>query len=235
MLLTIDIGNTNISFGLFEGDELKKVYSFPTEAESWQKKLSKMRPEGVGIASVVPSLNRKVCELLKREPLFVSYEDIETDLENPSEAGADRIANAIAAKTLYTLPAIILDFGTATTADVISEDGVYLGGVIMPGAELSLSALFEKAELVKPIEPKPIRSVIGKSTEEAVSSGFFYGTAAQTDGIVRRIKNELKGSPVVIATGGLSEKIAPFSSEIDRIDPYLTLYGIMRVYSLKGC
>jgi type III pantothenate kinase len=235
-LLAIDIGNTSISCGIFDQERLSSSFSISTkECNNLFEKVSD-EVQGVCISSVVPSVNQLVIDKIKGlgiSPRFVSPLDLETDLLSPSEIGQDRIANGVAARNLYQLPVIVVDFGTATTFDVIGKDGVYLGGAILPGIETSFSALIERCELLSNIELKPPKVCIGKDTEQALLSGVFYGFSAQVDGMVRRIKAELGPSAKVIGTGGNSGLISNFCSEIDEINPHLTLYGLMWVYKHK--
>ncbi len=233
MLLAIDIGNTNISCGIFKGERLSSSFFLPLK--EWNRLFEKVSDEvkAVCISSVVPSVNQAIIDKVKGlgiSPRFVSPSDLKQDLLCPEQIGQDRIANALAAKNLYQLPAIIVDFGTATTFDVISKDGVYLGGAIAPGIEVSFSALIERCELLSSVELKPPKACIGKNTEQALLSGVFYGFSAQVDGMVRRIKAELGSSAKVIGTGGYLKLISNFCTELDEINPHLTLYGLMWIY-----
>jgi type III pantothenate kinase len=149
--------------------------------------------------------------------------------ENPKDVGPDRIADAVAAYDLYGGPTIVVDFGTGTTVEGVSAKGEYLGGSIMPGVEISLEALFGRTSLLHKAELVEPRSVIGKTTAESIQSGALYGFAAQVDGIVRRFEKEM-GDSTVVATGGLSGLIVPFSETIDHHDPWLTLHGLRLIY-----
>jgi type III pantothenate kinase len=148
---------------------------------------------------------------------------------NPKEVGADRIANAVAAFDLYGGPSIVVDLGTATTFDAISEEGEYLGGAIAPGVAISLEALYAHAAALRAVELVEPRAVIGQSTEEAIQSGVLYGFAAQVDGMCARVTAAL-GTATVIATGGLSALIAPYTSVVDHVEPWLTLHGLRLIY-----
>jgi type III pantothenate kinase len=150
-------------------------------------------------------------------------------IDTPREVGADRIVNAIGAYDLYGGPTVVVDFGTATTLDAVSEKGEYLGGAILPGIEISMDALFARADRLWRVELVEPRSVIGKSTAEALQSGAIFGFAAQVDGICTRMQDEL-GECTVVATGGLSGLISRFSSTIQHVDPWLTLHGLRIVY-----
>jgi type III pantothenate kinase len=150
--------------------------------------------------------------------------------ENPREVGADRIANAVGALDRFDPPLVIVDFGTATTLDAISAGGEYLGGAIVPGVEIALDALYEKAALLRRVElVDPPRQVIGTSTEAAIRSGTLYGTSAMVDGMVSRMEEEL-GVPTVVATGGLSPLLAPLTRRVQHLEPWLTLHGLRVVY-----
>jgi type III pantothenate kinase len=152
-------------------------------------------------------------------------------IDNPKEAGADRIMNTLAAHYLYGGPAIVVDFGTSTNLDIVSNRGEFLGGVLAPGIEIALDALASKAAQLRKVELLPPRSVIGKSTVEALQSGMIYGVAGQVDGLVRRIADELTADPVVIATGGLASLIVAESETIDHHEPHLTLIGLRLVFT----
>jgi type III pantothenate kinase len=149
--------------------------------------------------------------------------------DNPKEVGADRIANAVAAYDLYGGPTIMVDFGTATTCDAVSEDAEYLGGAIAPGIEISMDALYGRAAALRQVELVEPRNVLGKSTVESIQSGAVYGFAAQVDGIVSRIEDEL-GESTVVATGGLADLIAPFTERVQHVEPWLTLHGLRIVF-----
>jgi type III pantothenate kinase len=158
--------------------------------------------------------------------------------DNPKEVGPDRIADAVAAYDLYPGASVVVDMGTATVFDVVSEKGEYLGGAIAPGVAISLDALYQQASALRSVELVAPRSVIGRSTVESIQSGVLYGYAAQVDGMVQRIRQELGSVMTVIATGGLASLIAPFSSEIHHVEPWLTLHGLrivhLRNYSREG-
>jgi type III pantothenate kinase len=149
--------------------------------------------------------------------------------DNPKEVGADRIANAVGAHDLFGGPCVVVDLGTATTFDAISSAGEYLGGAITPGVAISLDALFAHAAALRRVELVEPRSVIGKSTVESIQSGALYGFAGQVDGLCRRFAAEL-GECTVVATGGLSELISPYSEEIEYVEPWLTLHGLRIIF-----
>ncbi|WP_019379285.1 type III pantothenate kinase [Virgibacillus halodenitrificans] len=251
MLFVLDVGNTNTVLGVFEGEQLKyewriKTDRYKTEDEFGilvkflfeHKGLTLTDITGVIISSVVPPIMfamEKMCrDYLNIEPLVIGKETIQSSLKmtypSPHELGADRIVNAVGAIKEYGAPLIIIDFGTATTYCFINEKEEYVGGVISPGVNISMEALYSKASKLPKIEIQPPSSVIGSSTVEAMQAGAFYGYVAQVDGIVTRIKEETGKQPTVIATGGLAPLIADASATINHVDPYLTLKGLYLIY-----
>ncbi len=195
--------------------------------------------DGIAISSVVPRTTAAFREMTEKyfgfRPVVIEA-GVKTGLpvltENPREVGADRIANAVAALDLYGGPAIIIDFGTATTYDALSAKGEYLGGAIAPGVEISLDALVGRAAALRQVEMAEPRSVLGRTTVESIQSGIVYGFAAQVDGLCTRIEDEL-GECNVVATGGLSPLIAPFAESIQHVEPWLTLHGLRLVYGMN--
>ena len=192
--------------------------------------------EGIAVSSGVPKVTAALRDLadqyLDFEPIVIEpgvRTGIRIDYDNPKEVGADRIANAVAAFDVYGGPTVIADFGTATTCDAVSAAGEYLGGAIAPGIEISMDALVGRAAALRAVELKPPRSVLGKSTVESIQSGAVYGFAAQVDGLVARIEDEL-GTCTVLSTGGLASLISPFSERIQHVEPWLTLHGLRLVY-----
>jgi type III pantothenate kinase len=192
--------------------------------------------DGIAISSVVPSVTAALREMTEKYFGFrpvVLEAGVKTGMpiltENPREVGADRIANAVAAIDLYGGPAVVIDFGTATTYDAVSLKGEYLGGVIAPGVEISLDALYVRAAALRRVELVAPRNVIGRTTVESIQSGAVFGFAGQVDGICQRIAEQL-GDPTVVATGGLAELIAPYTSSIHRVEPWLTLHGLRCVF-----
>jgi type III pantothenate kinase len=191
---------------------------------------------GIAVASVVPRQRTALREMtdkwLKVDTVIVEP-GVRTGMpilyDNPKEVGADRIADAVAAFERYGGPTIVIDFGTATTFEAISERGEYLGGVIIPGVEISLEALFSRAALLPRVELVEPRSVLGKNTVESVQSGVIYGFAAQVDGLCRRLEDEI-GPCTVVATGGLAELIGPHSTAIEHHEPWLTLEGLRVIF-----
>jgi len=192
---------------------------------------------GIAVCSGVPRVTSALREMAERylgfDPVIIEP-GVRTGIpilyDNPKEVGADRIANAVGAHHLYGGPAIVVDFGTATTCEVISAKGEYLGGAIAPGIEISLDALFSRAAALRAVELVEPRNVIGKSTVESIQSGAIYGFAGQVDGLVGRIEAEI-GEATVIATGGLASLIAPYSATIQHIEPWLTLHGLRLVHA----
>lgn len=243
MLLVIDIGNTTIVFGVYKKDELKGHFRIVTDKEKTSDEygeiissLIKNKISAAIISCVVPLLapvfNQMVRDYFQVEALFV--EGIKTKFtilyDNPKEVGADRIVNAIAAFKLYGGPVIVVDFGTATTFDVISKNGEYLGGAIAPGIAISIEALWTKTALLPKVEIIKPKTVIGKNTIEGMQAGIFYGFVGQVDKIVMEIKKELELEPKVVATGGLAELISSESRHIQLVNPLLTLQGLKIIY-----
>ncbi|MCE7885999.1 MAG: type III pantothenate kinase [Alphaproteobacteria bacterium PRO2] len=249
MLLAIDIGNTNTVFAVYSGEKLLAHWRcqsiatrsadeyaaflqsvFSLEGLDW-KKLS-----DVIVSSVVPEADfhiKKFCKkYLKKKPLLVGYQDVplKIDLDRPEEVGADRLVNALAIKEFYKVPAIVIDFGTATTFDVIDAKGRYAGGAIAPGINLSVEALHRAAAKLPRVNVKRPRSVIGKSTVSAIQSGIFFGYLGLIEGIVANISKEIGAKPFVIATGGLAPLFEPHTKIIQAVDDELTLKGLLRIY-----
>jgi len=250
MLLVIDIGNTNTSLGVFDGENLTANWRLTTARErtgdEWGVHTRNLFAlagldfksiDAIAIASVVPPLNftlKRMAEVYFRvTPLFVDH-TIETGVpilyQPPSDVGADRIVDAVAAIHKYGAPCIVVDFGTATTFDAINVTGEYLGGVITPGITISSDALFERAAKLPRVEIKRPEKVIGSATVEAMQSGLYYGYVGLVDDILRRMIDELGGSPRVIATGGLAPLIAKGSRYVEIVDETLTLEGLRLVY-----
>jgi type III pantothenate kinase len=192
---------------------------------------------GIAVSSSVPSVSLGVRRMAERwfkdVPCIVLGTGIKSGLailfDNPRDVGPDRVANAVGALDLYGGPCVVVDLGTATTFDALSASGEYLGGAITPGVGISLEALFQHAALLRRVELVKPRDVIGRSTAESIQSGVLYGFAAQVDGLCRRIIDEL-GTATVVATGGLSELIVPFTTMVDHVEPWLTLHGLRIVY-----
>lgn len=244
MLLAIDVGNTQILIGLYAGAELTDHWRLATNSERTADEYSVLvrqfiggvEIEGVAISSVVPRATAALRGMTTRyfgvEPIVVepgTRTGMPILTDNPKEVGADRIVNAIGAYDLYGGPTIVIDFGTATVIDAVSEKGELLGCAILPGVEISMDALFARADRLYRVELIEPRSVIGKNTIESLQSGAIYGFSSQVDGICVRMEDEL-GESTVVATGGLAGLIGRFSSKIQHLDPWLTLHGLRIVY-----
>lgn len=247
MLLAIDIGNTNIVIGLFKNSTLKDHFRISTRHDmtadelgfpitSWlsRMKIENEEIDSVAICSVVPPLT-KAAETVSQKylgclPLTVTAESdlpLAIEIDRPEQVGADRICNAVAGFAKFGGPIIIVDFGTATTFDIVNDKGAYIGGVIIPGPETSMKDLAHKAAQLFEVQfEKPAR-IIGKSTKQALQSGLFYGTLGQIDFLIDRISEEAEfEQPMVIATGGLSAGIEKHSRHISKAEPTLTLEGL---------
>ncbi|MBP6943782.1 MAG: type III pantothenate kinase [Candidatus Omnitrophica bacterium] len=233
MLLAADIGNTSTTFGVFKGRKLVRAWRAST-GDILSGKPVKL-PGGVGraiISSVVPKATPAVGRAISRKygiiPLILG-KNIKAPIKNlyikPGQVGQDRLVNAVAVKELYGYPAIVVDFGTAITFDVISKKGEYLGGLIFPGIETSLNALSEKAALLPSITVVPPKGLIGRETADSMRSGVFHGIGALCDGIISLLEKKL-GPMTVIATGGHAKVVSGFSRSIRHIDPHLTLKGL---------
>lgn len=251
MLLAIDVGNTETVLGVFDGERLAWHWRVATRPERTADELALLfggfleqqglsfskQITGVAIASVVPDQTQALREMIRNYfhfPPFIVEPGVRTGIpvvtDNPKEVGADRVVNALAAYTKYGGPCIVVDFGTATTYDAISENGEYLGGAIAPGIQVSSAALFSATARLARVEIRAPRSVIGKNTVESLQSGLLYGTAAEVDGMVERMQKELGGAAAVVATGGLAETVVPECHSIQHHDPWLTLEGLRLVF-----
>lgn len=253
MLLAIDIGNTNTKMSVYAGAEPLAHWRVATSRERTADEyavtlavlmqtrgLDPRDLDAVAICSVVPPALLPIVTMVRRdlgiEPLVLGPETdtgMPVAYENPRELGADRIANAVAARAEYGTPVIVVDLGTATKWEVVSSDGVYLGGAIAPGVAISLDALFHRAARLSRVELVPPESAIGRSTADALRAGVLYGFAGQIDALVDRIQAELDRPARVVATGGLAELIAPGSRRIEEVDPHLTLKGLRLIYEYQ--
>src|SRR2546429_8454496 len=243
-LLAIDVGNTQTVFGLFDGSELREHWRVSTEPERTGDEVGLLLRglvdlaalDGLALSCTVPPLVRAYEEFAEREgvSLLVLGPGTRTGIplryDDPREVGPDRVANAVAATERYGAPCIVVDFGTSTNFDVVSAAGEYVGGVLAPGIEISMDALFERAARLRKVDFVEPPSVIGKTTVAALQSGVLYGFAGQVDGIVTAIRKELGTEARAIATGGLAELIYPHASTIERVDPFLTLEGLRLVW-----
>jgi len=251
MLLAVDVGNTNVTMALFEGDRLIADWRVTSHHERTADELAvELRQlfelrgfdfsvvDGVVISSVVPNLNPALIEAsrryLKCEPVMVGpgvKTSVRIRYDNPKDVGADRIANALAAYTKYGGPIVVIDFGTAVTYDAINAEGDYLGGAIAPGVEISLDALVRHTAMLRRVEPVAPDSVIGRNTVASIQSGLIWGFVAQVEGMVERFRSELGGSAKVIATGGQAALLAGLTHVIETTDPLLTLEGLRLIYA----
>ncbi|MDO8209357.1 type III pantothenate kinase [Conexibacter sp. CPCC 206217] len=246
MLLVLDVGNTQTHFGTFDGTELTQHWRFATVRDSTADELgaklaalldlrglSFADVQGSIVSSTVPQLGaewRAAGERYLGHQTLVVGPGIKTGMpiryENPREIGADRLVNAVAAYERVGDACVVVDFGTAITFDPVSADGEYLGGIIAPGIEISMEALTERAAALPKIDLVEPRTLIGKTTVDAIRSGIVYGFAGMVDGIVRRLRAELGADSTTIATGGLAGAVVPFTKEIDETDDLLTLTGL---------
>jgi type III pantothenate kinase len=248
MLLTLDIGNTEITVGLFRERELEAHWRLTTNPDrtpdEWAAAIaafldhagrSPSEVRAACLASVAPAVTQSIVEGLEkttgRSPRAVdalSPLPLTLDVEEPLSVGADRVVNALAASQLYGADTIVVDFGTATTFDCVTADARFIGGVIMPGLRTSADQLTRRTAKLPATELLPPERAIGRRTEECIRAGVLFGTADAVDGIVRRIRDEWpgNGSPGVVATGGLARVVAPLTQSIERVDPDLTLQGL---------
>ncbi len=253
MLLVIDIGNTHTVIGVFDGERLKRDWRINSDKKKTADEYgvliqSIFNSSGLGlnefhaviIASVVPPLLQTFqafCEkYLGLTPVVVGP-DIKTGMpiliDNPSEVGADRIVNGVAAFHQVRQACIVVDFGTATTFDCISSAGEYIGGVIMPGIGISMEALFQMTSKLPRVEITRPKTVIGKNTEDCMQAGIFFGYVSMVEGMVKRITKEMGGKVYVMATGGIAEQIGRESKSIKKVDKMLTLKGLQLLYQLN--
>jgi type III pantothenate kinase len=258
MLLALDIGNTNIVVGVFQGETLLHSWRLSTQGQRtademgmWalqlfqHGRLSPSDVDGVVLASVVPTLTRPTAEMSRRyfgrDPVVVDSAT-ETGMpilyHAPHEVGADRIVNGVAAFERFgraeARPLIVVDFGTATTFDAITAKGEYLGGLICPGVNISADALFQRAARLPRVDVRRPDTVIGRTTVGSMQSGLFYGYIGLVEGIVARMRAELGTSTACVATGGLAELIAPDTKAIDAVDRDLTLHGLRLIWTRQG-
>ncbi len=249
-ILLIDVGNTNTVFGIYCGDLEVATFRLSTAKDRtadehaallWplfgQAGLDPQATAAVVISSVVPPVNSALERLsrqyFKAEPLLVEPSlDIGLPIryDRPAEVGADRIVNALAARQVYGAPVVVVDFGTATTFDVVNPAGEYVGGIIAPGVSISAEALFARASRLYRVDIKRPPQVVGSNTAEAMQSGIFYGYVGLVDGILRRLKSEIPSLKHVIATGGQAELVADGCECITEIDPLLTIVGLKLIY-----
>ncbi|MBO6835766.1 MAG: type III pantothenate kinase [Alphaproteobacteria bacterium] len=251
MLLAIDSGNTNVVFGVFDGVDFVKAFRCANDPKRtadeyivWLSELMKLNGldyndiTGTVIGSVVPETEFNLISLCRRyfdgEPVVIGDDGVELGIEvlidRPEQAGADRLVNAREAHVTYGGPLICIDFGTATTFDVVDGDGNYRGGVIAPGINLSLEALYMASAKLPLVEIAPSKTVIGKSTQHAMQSGIFWGYVSMIEGMVERIRLEYGEDMKVVATGGLADLFAEKTSVIQHTDRALTVRGLIGIY-----
>lgn len=254
MLLAIDVGNTQTVVGVYDGDILRHMWRVATDKRHTSDELRvKLVPlfasEGIGfdevrgaaLASVVPRLTQAWCDalhhMIDKDALVCSAETsrglFEADYANEHEIGADRIADAVAARELYGAPVIVVDFGTATNIEVIDRRGKFVGGVIAPGIDTSASALFSHATRLAAIELVDPHTAIGGNTEQAIQAGIVYGEVDRVDGLINRIFAQLGYEATVVATGGLASCVAELSRAISVFTPELTLEGLRLLYEFN--
>jgi type III pantothenate kinase len=255
MLLALDVGNTNIMMGVYEGADLRAHWRVRTVRDRTADEhgvllrslfaaadLPLAEVDGIAISNVVPPMAPPLAQFCRKylglKPEFVGADiapKIGVRYRPPSDVGADRLVDAIAVLRRYGGPAVVVDFGTATTFDAISADGEYLGGAIAPGIGISLDALFHAAARLQRVELVRPPCVIGQTTSESIQSGVIFGFVGQVEGIVARLREVLGAQARVIATGGLAELIAAETSVIDVIDPFLTLEGLRITWHEHHC
>jgi len=248
MLLAVDVGNTQTALGLYDESGLTDHWRLATERSTTADELGVLigglldfdAVDGICLASTVPVLVREWEQLAEKwasAPLLVVGPGVKTGIpiryDDPRELGPDRIVNSVAAKERYGAPVIVVDFGTSTNFDVVSPAGEYVGGVLAPGIEISMDALFARAARLVKVDYAAPPSVIGKTTVAALQSGLVYGFAGQVDGVVERIREELDAEAPAIATGGLADLVAPHSRTIESVDLFLTLDGLRIVWDLN--
>jgi type III pantothenate kinase len=250
MLLVVDVGNTHTHLGTFDGETLVREWRFATVNESTSDELGAalrnlLALRGLSfedidasiVSSTVPRLRPEwsaMAEHYLGSPILVVGPGLKTGMairmDNPREVGPDRLVNAVAGYEKLGGPCVIVDFGTAVTHDVVSEEGEYLGGVIFPGLEISLEALTERAAALPKVDLVEPRTLVGKSTVDAIRSGVLFGYAAMVDGIVTRLREQLGADTQALATGGFADLVVPFCDQIDVVDDELTLTGLRIIW-----
>ncbi|HEX3529065.1 MAG TPA: type III pantothenate kinase [Thermoanaerobaculia bacterium] len=250
MVVLVDVGNTNTVFGIYQGDELIESFRLSTDTERTADEYGSLllplftrrgvdptAADAVVISSVVPPLHLTLDHLARKyfgkKPLFIEP-GVRTGMpiryDNPTEVGADRVVNAVAARERYGAPVIVVDFGTATTFDVVNAAGEYAGGIISPGIMISAEALFAHASRLYRVDVRKPNELIGKNTAGAMQAGIYYGYIGLVDGILERLLAEIPGVKTVVATGGQAELIASGSKYIREVDQMLTLVGLKLIY-----
>jgi len=253
LLLAVDAGNTNTVFGLWRGEDLVDSVRLKTDTERTSDEYGALlltllarrgvTAEAIGgvvISSVVPPLHSTLVRLARdyfgQKPLFVEP-GVRTGMpiryDNPAEVGADRIVNALAARELHGAPVVVVDFGTATTFDIVNGRGEYVGGIIAPGILIAAEALFAHASRLYRVDVQPPERLVGSNTAAAMQAGIYFGYVGLVDGILERLLAETPGLEAVVATGGQAELIARGSKYIRTVDPLLTLIGLRRIHELN--
>ena len=253
MILAFDVGNTETTVALFDGDQVRAHWrittNLPRTADEYSMLLRSLIDsegmqhssiDGSAICSVVPPVTQILAaackDLFGNDSVFVDARaklPVRLEVDEPFTVGADRVANTLAASRLWKRDAIVVDLGTATTYDCITADGAFIGGIIQPGVKTSAETLFRRTAQLAATEIVPPKHVIGTRTDECIRSGVLYGAADSIDGLVKRIKNEWTGKdPIVLATGGLAETLKPYCESFDEVDAFLTLKGVRIGYAL---
>ena len=253
MLLAVDLGNTNLTIGLYEGTKLGARWRLATDHERMPDEYgmqilsllqhsgcSPAQLSGVCMASVVPPLTGRLVqasrEYLSQDPLVVTHQtklNVKILIDEPASAGADRIVDAVAVKYLYGGPACVIDFGTATNFDIIDADGNYIGGILAPGIGIAAEAMTTRTAKLPRIDLTPPPNVIGKNTIHAMQSGLIFGYVALVEGLIARIRREMGSDIKFIATGGLAELISSQTDQIPIIAPWLTLDGLRIIWDIN--
>jgi type III pantothenate kinase len=254
VLLVVDVGNTQTHFGTYAGPELVEHWRFATVRTSTADELGAalrnlLGLRGLGFSDLDASIVSSTVPVLEPEWLAMAERylghrmlavgpglrtGMQIRYDNPREIGADRLVNAVAVRDRFGAPSVCVDFGTATTFDVVSSDGEYAGGALMTGIEISLDALTERGAKLPKVELARPRSVVGRNTVDAIRSGVVYGYAGAVDAILRRLADELDAALDVIATGGLARLVVPYCEEIDEVDDLLTLTGLRLLFELNA-
>jgi type III pantothenate kinase len=246
MVAVIDIGNTNLHIGVYSSDRLAAKKVLPVTGETLEKNitqfLSRKKIDGAAVASVMPRLTKRIARLVKHScgvrALVVTHKlklPVRLQYKRPETLGVDRIANVIGGLAMFRRDLVVIDFGTATTFDVVSREGVYHGGIIMPGIGMSTDMLADRTALLKRIVLKEPKGVVGKSTAECMVSGIVNGAAAAVSGLIRGIRSEYGRTLMPIATGGWGRFMVRFIPEITQYEEDVGLYGILKIYNHNAC
>lgn len=240
MLLAIDVGNTNIAFGIFKDSKIIKKFLIPTKGYSragLKRKLREFKIDDVIISSVVPQVTKileRDLKILSFRKAYILGKNLRVPIKNlyrkPKQVGQDRLVNAYAGIRLFGAPLIVVDFGTAVTFDVVTKNKEYLGGMILPGLEISLEALAQKTALLPKVKLAQPQEFIGRDTQGSILSGIIYGFAALSDRLINKIKQKIGKNAKVIGTGGNLNLLSKYSKRFDKIDMDLTLKGLYLIY-----